>query len=144
MPGADVTPSQPINIAATINVDGNIIVTCDATADTTRYRARMMRIGIDSGYDLAASGPVPMLVIPGVLPGQTVQIVMQSVNGTAQGVPSKPVVVTIPLPAVKATKAPEAPALTTKAVEAPVLAELVVPATNGSRNGHDEVVSVRS
>lgn len=144
MPGANVTPSQPINVTATIDGNGKILVTCDAVALALRYRARVMRIGIDADYTLAASGPTPMLVVKDVLPGQTVQIVIQAVNGTAQGVPSQPVLVTMPLPQVKTEERRQSGAATAKAAEAPVLPEVVVPATNGSRNGHDEIVNVRS
>ncbi len=146
MPGADVTPSQPINVTATVDASGNIVVTCDPVALATRYRARMLRVGVDPDYRLAASGPAAMLVIGGVLPGQTVQIVMQAVNGSTQSVTSQPVLVTMPLPPVKAEERRQSAPATAKAAEAPVLPDvtLSLPATNGSRNGHADLTSVRS
>lgn len=138
MPGANVTPSQPINVTATVDAFGStILVTCDAVALATRYRARMLRVGVEAEYQLVASGIEPMLSIGGVLAGQTVKIVVQAVNGQVQGVPSAPVEITVALAKTAAAAAaavvPEVTAFDTSAA----------PASNGSRNGHAEVVSAR-
>lgn len=74
---------------------------------------------------LGASTPAPLGSLGGFLPGQTVQIIAQAVNGNLQGVASDPIQFTIPvLNAAKAAKPATAKA---KAVEP-------VPVTNG--NGH--------
>ncbi|MGI9115642.1 MAG: hypothetical protein ACR2FX_11555 [Chthoniobacterales bacterium] len=57
----------------------------------------MLRVGVETEYQLVASGIEPMLSIGGVLTGQTVKIVVQAVNGQVQGVPSAPVEITVAL-----------------------------------------------
>jgi hypothetical protein len=138
MPGADGTPSQPINVQAGIDpITNNVLVTCDAVAMTTRYRARMKRLGIDPDYVLVASGPAPMLTVPGLLPGQTAEITMEAVNGSSAGVPSMPVQVTIPVKAAaEVASATPAPVSLPASVAAPLTLN-----GNGSRNGHIDLVS---
>ncbi len=81
----------------------------------------MKLVGVQSEYQLAASSPAPMAAIAGVLPGQTVEIIVQAVNGSLQSVPSASVTFTVLLP----VKAAEAPA-------AKVALELPALATNGN------------
>lgn len=134
MPDADVTPSQPINVTASVSSDTDIItVQCDPVALAMRYRARMLLVGVETEYRLVASGTEPMLPIGGVVPGQTAEIVMEAVNGSAQGVPSQPVQVTVPLPVTHEVKA----SATTPVSAAPSIEEAIVSANgNGSHNGH--------
>ncbi len=67
-----------------------------------------------------------MGLIHNVLPGQTAQIIVQAVNGQAQGVASAPIQFTMPLTATR-----------TAEVAAPAVApEVAAVPTNGSRNGH--------
>jgi len=98
MPITPSTPGQPVNVSAHLDQTGAIIVQCDPVALATRYRFRMMRLGIDTDYSLAASSPAPIGSISGVLPGQTAQIIVQAVNGSLQGVASDPIIFTVPLP----------------------------------------------
>ena len=140
MPGANVTPSQPINVAAVWHPPtSEIIVTCDAVALATRYRARTLRVGIESDYTLAGSGPLPQLAPTGYLPGQRVEITMQAVNGAAQSVPSVPVQIVVPVPPLKTQN--EAVAPVTEAIVVPAETSLL----NGSdvRNGHAELATTR-
>ena len=98
MPSTPSTPGQPVNVSAHVDQTGAIIVQCDPVALANRYRFRMMRLGIDTDYSLAASSPAPIGSISNVLPGQVVQIIVQAVNGSLQGVASDPIVFTVPLP----------------------------------------------
>ena len=50
-----------------------------------RYRWRMLIVGVQTDYQLAASTTEPMASIGGVAAGQTVQIIVQAVNGSLQG-----------------------------------------------------------
>jgi hypothetical protein len=124
MPSMPSTPGKPQNVSAHLDQTGAIIVQCDSVSLATRYRFRMLRVGIDTNYSLAASSPAPMGSISDVLPGQTAQIIVQAVNGSLQGVASEPIVFTVPV-ARNATepKRAEAPAAT-------------VAASNGHSNGH--------
>ncbi|MEA3187275.1 MAG: hypothetical protein QOD99_1105 [Chthoniobacter sp.] len=124
IPASIVTPAQPVNLVAHLDGTGAIIVSCDAVPLATRYRWRMLLVGVQSDYLLAARSVDPLGSIPGVLPGQTAQIIVQAVNGNLQGVASEPIVFTVPV----AAKSSEAKAAEVKLAE---------PAhhTNGNGNG---------
>lgn len=111
-----------------------MVVQCDAVALATRYRFRVLLVGIQNEYQLAARSTEPVGVIPGVMPGQRVQIIVQAVNGNLQGVGSDPIQFTV--------------SLATRTVEAAATVETApgtsASTTNGSRNGHAEVIGARS
>ncbi len=88
------------------------MVQCDAVPLATRYRWRMLIVGVQPDYRLAASSKEPMASITDVLPGQTVKILVQAVNENLQGVASDPVLFTLPVatPPPAPKRAPEAPA----------------------------------
>src|SRR5437588_4558103 len=134
MPSTPSTPSKPVNLSAHLDQTGAIIVQCDAVALATRYRFRMLLVGVQQDYQLAASSPAPLGAIPGIAAGQTVQIIVQAVNGGLQGVASEPIVFTVPLAA--SMKAPAAPAKQAEAVETPEM--------NGNGNGHSLLHSPRA
>jgi hypothetical protein len=126
MPSSITTPGKPVNVTVTMDANGNIVVQNDAVPLATRYRYRMLLVGIQIEYQLAARSTEPVGIIPGVMPGQTVQIVVQAVNGNLQGVASDPVVFTVPL---AVAKAPEATAM-------PGLDAQEALSADGARNGH--------
>jgi len=131
MPGADTTPGQPLNVTASLGESGTITVQYDAVPLATRYRVRMRLVGVESDYRLVARSTEPMASISGVLPGQTAQIIVQAVNGAAQGVASEPILFTVPTVAKVFAPEPVAPA--TAATGASALEEPVV---SSERNGH--------
>ena len=131
MPSTPSTPAQPTGLTAELNAAGNIAVACDPTPLASRYRFRMKLVGVQSEYQLAASSPAPMAAIAGVLPGQTVEIIVQAVNGSLQSVPSASVTFTVLLP-VKAAEAPAAKV----ALELPALATNGTGSTAGFRLRH--------
>lgn len=114
IPSAETTPGQPQNLTAHLDESGAIVVQCDALAMAARYRWRMLIVGVQTAYKLAASTTDPMAGISGVEPGQTVQLLVQGVNGSLQGVPSEVVLFTLPaaktVAAVKREPVAEAPA----------------------------------
>jgi len=124
MPSANTTPGQPVNVAASLDASGNILVSCDAVPLATRYRWRMLLVDVDNKYSLAARTVAPLGVIKGVQPGLTVQIIVQAVNVTQQGVASEPIQFTVP---------PVAAALA--AVE-PHVKSAVTAVAKGNGNGH--------
>lgn len=95
MPSADTTPGKPVNVAAEVMPDFTIMVQCDPVPLATRYRWRMKVVGVDTEFGLGASTSAPLAVISSVDPGQTVELYVQAVNGSAQGVPSETVTVTL-------------------------------------------------
>ena len=97
MPASPSTPGQPVNVSAQQDVQGNILVQCDPVALATRYRTRMMIVGVETDYQLAASAKEPIMTISGVNPGQTVQLIVQAVNVSLQGVASVPIQFTVPI-----------------------------------------------
>ena len=127
-PGMNQTPGKPVNVTAHIDGSGAIIVTCDAVPLALRYRWRMLLVGVQTEYVLAARSVDPMGMIAGVMPGQLVRIIVQAVNGNLQGVASDPIEFTMPL----------AHEPTPPAAPAPVLEQaLTAPQGNGtSTNGH--------
>ena len=130
MPSTPTTPGQPQNVTATLAEDGTIIVQSDPEPLATRYRGRMLIVGVETQYRLVFSGTQPMGIIAGVQPGVTVQIVMQAVNENSQGVASEPVLFTMP-----AAAKPEA-------VQADAgLAPLAAISPNGNGNGATLVAS---
>ena len=104
-PGMNQTPGKPVNVAAHTDGSGVIIVTCDPVTLAMRYRWRMLLVGVQTDYILAARSVDPMGMIKDVVPGQRVQLIVQAVNGAAQGVASDPIEFTMPLNA--EMKAPE-------------------------------------
>ena len=127
MPATPATPGQPVKVTAQQDMQGNILVQCDAVPLATRYRCRMLIVGVETDYRLVASGTEPMLSIGGVLPGQMVQLIVQAVNNSLQGVASAPIQFTVPAGSARAAEvkpaaAPERPAVKSQA--------------NGHGNGH--------
>ena len=96
MPATSSTPGKPVSLAAHTDDTGAIVVQCDAVALATRYRWRMLLVGVQTEYQLAASTTEPLAAIADVAAGQTVQIIVQAVNGGRQGVASEPIVFTLP------------------------------------------------
>ena len=96
MPSTPQTPGQPVNVSAQVDEQGNILVQCDAVPLATRYRCRMIIVDVDKDYRLVASGTEPMLSISGVEPGRLVQLIVQAVNGSLQGVASEPIRFRVP------------------------------------------------
>ena len=137
MPATRATPGQPVNLSAQGDEVGAIVVQCEAVPLATRYRWRMLLVGVETEYKLAVSTTEPVGVIAGVLPGQTVEIVVQAVNGNKQGVESAPVVFTVPVAAKAATSAKRA-----VAVEAPSASASGPENGNGNGNGHPRVARV--
>ena len=104
-PGSITTPGQPVNLAAHRDATGAIVVQCDAVPLATRYRFRTLLVGLQPDYVLAASSKEPLATIPAILPGQSVQIIVQAVNVSLQGVASDPIQFTVLIPAAKAVEA---------------------------------------
>ncbi len=104
-----------------------MLLECDAMEYATRYRFRTKIVGLEDQFKLAASGTQPMGVLEGIAPGLTVEIMVQAVNGSAQGVPSDSILVTIPAAESAATKP-----VVSEADLAPLAA--IVP--NGTSNGN--------
>ena len=96
MPSAITTPGQPVNLTAHLDDTGAIVVQCDAVPLATRYRWRMLLVGLQQDYKLAASTTGPIGSIAGVPPGQTAKIIVQAVNGSLQGVASDAVELAMP------------------------------------------------
>ncbi len=126
LPASQKTPAAPHNVSVTVDGTGAMIVECPLVRLATRYRCRLLIVGVDTQYRLVFSGVDPLAKITSVLPGVTVQIVMQAVNGGAQSVASEPVLFTVPLPLAKAE------VVTPEAELAPLLAV----GTNGNSNRH--------
>jgi len=68
-----------------------VLATCDAVPLATRYRWRMRIVGLQSDYTLAASTTEPMAIIATPI-GVEMEIIVQAVNTSLQGVPSEPVI----------------------------------------------------
>ena len=128
MPGTKSTPGQPLNVTVQTDETGVLVAQCEAVALAKRYRWRMRLVGVDAKYELAASSTEPVGMIGGVAAGQTVQIIVQAVNGSLQGVASEPVIFTVP-----GAKAAGYRNLATTE-EAPVTGESAN--GNGNGNGH--------
>ena len=132
MPATSSTPGKPLNLTALSDETGAIVVQCDAVPLAARYRWRMLIVGVQTEYQLAASTTEPLASISDVKAGQTVQIIVQAVNGNSQGVASEPVDFTLP-PARTAGFSNRA-----TAEEAPAAGEdsNVHRSGNGNGNGH--------
>ena len=91
-PSADTTPAAPIGVAVKL-VDGPaILCQCDAVEKATRYRWRSRLVGAPE-YTLAVSSTDPQAQIGNVAAGQTYEVIVQAVNGSAQGLLSGAVTV---------------------------------------------------
>jgi hypothetical protein len=127
IPSIDATPAAPTGLRALV-VNGQLQLRCDATEYATRYRFRGKVIGLDDKYKLLGSSPLPAVDLNGLGAGITLEIIVQAVNGTSQGVASPTILVTMPLTESK-TEAPVAPV----SELAPLTA--ITPNGNGSANG---------
>lgn len=96
MPATNTTPGQPTNLSAHLDDTGTIILQCDPVPLAMRFRWRGMLVGVESEYRLMARSTEPIGSVSGLLPGQKVQFIVQAVNGNLQGVPSEPVLFTVP------------------------------------------------
>ncbi len=130
MPATSSTPGKPVNLAAHSDDTGAVVVQCDAVPLAARYRWRMLVVGVQTEYQLAASSTEPLASIGDVKAGQTVQIIVQAVNGNSQGVASEPILFT--LPAARTAGFGKRPA----AEEAPAVGEESNVHRNGNGNGH--------
>jgi hypothetical protein len=124
MPSTITTPGKPVNLTASLDQTGAIVVQCDAVPLATRYRWRMLLVGLQQDYELAASTPGPIGSITGVAPSQTAQIIVQAVNNGLQGVASDPITFAVPT----ASQSVPPPA------SAPV--EVSTPKTSANGNGN--------
>jgi hypothetical protein len=77
-------------------------------------------------FALVARSTDPVAIIPTMLPGQTLEIIVQAVNGSLQSVASEPVLFTMPVMAART--------VTGMAVDK-LQVELPAPAANGNGNG---------
>jgi hypothetical protein len=128
MPATPSTPGKPVGLVAQLNADGSIGVSCPAVPLATRYRWRMRYVGVQADYGLAARSVDPMAAISDVAPGQTVELIVQAVNGSLQGVASDPVLFTVSV----VIAAPAG----TKAEPKASIAPEAKAATNGNGNGN--------
>lgn len=133
IPNAIVTPGQPQNVVVNLDETGAVIVQCDPVPLATRYRVRTLIVGQQTSYVLSVSGPAPMLALKQFLPGQTIQIIIQAVNGSLQGVASEPVQFTLPV----AKRTSVAAADAAQAVsEVPALGTSASTSVSNGSNGH--------
>ena len=95
MPATPTTPGKPTGLHATV-MGTQVLLECDVMQYATRYRFRTKIAGVDTKYKLAASGPQPMTALEGIAAGLTLEIIVQAVNGSSQGVASDPITVTMP------------------------------------------------
>ena len=131
MPSMNTTPGQPVGVKVQLDETGALITQCDPTPLATRYRWRMLIVGVEPAYRLVASTIDPIGMIKNaLLPGETARIIVQAVNGDRQGVASEPVEFT--LPAAAMAKKPE----TAPVPEPAVLEEVTAPANGNGSNGH--------
>ena len=134
MPATNTTPGKPQGLTATVDERGAILVQCEAVPLAKRYRWRMLLMGVQTQYQLAAKSTEPVATISDVLPGQTVQLIVQAVNGALQSVASDPVVLTLPLAKGHAAEPKAA---------APAERTLVLTGANGNGNGNGHALHSR-
>ena len=96
LPAASVAPGQPVQVTAQADESGAIVVQCEPVALATRYRWRTRLVGGQAEYQRAAGTVAPLAVLGNVAAGQTVEIIVQAVNGGRQGVASEPILFTLP------------------------------------------------
>ena len=96
MPSMNTTPGKPLNVRVMVDEAGDLIVECDPPALAMRFRWRMLLVGVETDYRLVARSVDPMAKITGAMPGTTVQIIVQAVNGNSQGVASDPIIFSVP------------------------------------------------
>ncbi len=105
IPAQKTTPGQPQNVRAHFDEAGHLVGQCDPLALATSFRWRIRVVGVDLDYRRAASSKAPLVSIDSVLPDQTIEMIVQGVNGSQQGVASTPIIVgNIQKPARQATE----------------------------------------
>ncbi len=131
MPDSDTTPATPANL--TVNIaDGPVLMAaCDAVPLVSRYRWRIKVVGVDADYRLAASTKSPLAQLDKVLPGQTVELIVQAANQTSQSLPSASVLVTLPTLAER-TQPVKAAAPTHEESSVKGYTDISAPGTNGN------------
>ena len=97
MPDAETTPAAPKNLVANFADGPVLLASCEAVPLATRYRWRIKVVGLETEFRLAASTKSPLAQIDKVLPGQSVELMVQAANQTSQSVPSESVFVTLPV-----------------------------------------------
>lgn len=131
IPDADTTPAAPLNLTANIADGPVLLAACDGVPLATRYRWRIKVPNAVAEFRLAASTKSPLAQIDKVLPGQTVELIVQAANQSAQSLPSESVTITLPA---LAAAVPAAKAAAHGVVEA-VAGFTQVPAVAAEGNG---------
>ena len=126
MPATKTTPGAPTGLQATL-MGTQVLLQCDVTPLAERYRFRTKIVGVETDYKLAASSKEPSATLKDIMPGVTLQVIAQAVNGGSQGVACDPITVTVPL---------SAPAVTKPAISESELAPLNAIQPNGNSNGN--------
>jgi hypothetical protein len=134
MPSMNATPGKPTGLSAHLDENGKVILQNDPLPLATRYRYRGFVVDLETDYRLLASSKEPMASITDAAPGQTLQIIVQAVNGNLQGVPSDPILFTLP-PAAKAVK-PEAGDQKSEIASSRKAGEATRAENHGTGNGH--------
>ncbi len=112
-------------------VGTQVLLQCDVTPLATRYRFRTRVVGVETDYKLAKSSKEPSATLEDMLPGSTLQIIAQAVNGGSQGVACDPITITVPLSALVAAKP-----VVSEAELAPLAAIVPNGTSNGNGNGN--------
>jgi hypothetical protein len=95
-PASTTTPAAPANLTVSIVEGPGLLAQCDPVPAATRYRWRTRVFG-EKTYKLATSSPGPLAQFGGFTPGAMVDVIVQAVNGSAEGGASEPVRVAIPV-----------------------------------------------
>lgn len=139
IPASLVTPGQPQGLTASASPTSrltqtaagmtNVLLTWDAQPMASRYRLRMRVVGLETAFRLVASTTEPMAIVSDVPADSAVEVIVQAVNGSRQGVASEPIIYRALSKAVPTTP-DEAPSAATPL-------ELVTVSSNGNgSNGH--------
>lgn len=135
-PAANTTPGQPVDVIAHADGTGAIVAQCAEVPLATRYRWRTRLVGEQPDYKLAASTPGPIGALTGYLPGQTVEIIVQAVNVTQQGVASEPITFTLPPTQAAESNAPQQGRAEGNVGHGSFGTAKVIAAGNGNGHGH--------
>lgn len=90
VPAAKHAPKAPLNVTLNNSTPGQLLVTCDTTANATYYRFFAQRVITDPEPVFVGRADNPLFLITGLVPGAAYEVFVTAANASAESRFSEP------------------------------------------------------